>query len=406
MMKSNNFVRKKVFKNTKANLVMTLRFSAIISFILLILYVFCALFLSSILSTSYSIMEIALAIIFLILVTYILEPFYYSYFAMTVLLNSQSKDDVRMTGYFRTLRIGLKKQIMRSLSLPTTLIYSAIIFLSVNLISGVVIYEVLSVTNESYKILFNEIYNFYLNGNVNDLNAYLLNNSEMLSTPLIYSQFISGLGAFYFFLHRVGIKTMRYFLVPFTRGEIPNSFSNYCFKQAIKNNKKYFYSNYYSISWIFIIVILIVFSGSYFFLYFLNVTSSFSILLLTSIVLTCLFILPFAPLLFTLYAMMIDKFGAMYNSVLNNRFTEEMKNLKMHYKELSEDEKKQINNILSARPDFKKIYDDIQLEKDQDKSKLSNNDNKKNDSNASSDDTIKNNDETKSSKENDDHKDE
>ncbi len=394
MMKSNNFVKKAVFKNFKANLVMTLRFSAIISFVLLLLYALCAIVFSIIVnSNSYSISQGLVGLIFLILVCYILEPFFYSYFAMTVLLNSPSRDDVRMSGYFKTLTIGFSKPVLKALCLPTNLIYSALIFFGANLVLGTLTFEVLSNVNEAYKTLFSDLTNLYLAGNVDNLNEYLINNEALIIAPLIYVQFAATLLSFYFFLHRIGIYLMRYFMVPFTNG-VPNNFSSYCFRKTLRMNRKYYYKNYYSIAWIYIPIILIIFSATYFLLYLLNVTSSYIILELTSIVVTILFILPLAPLLFNLYTMMVDKFGAMYTAVLNNRIAEEMKILKNNYENLSKDEQDQLNTILNSRADFKKLFDEVKPDKDdkKDDKSLSKNDSDK------SDDSSKNDEEDKKDK--------
>lgn len=183
---------------------------------------------------------------------------------------------------------------------------------------------------------------------------------------------------------------MRYFMVPFTNG-VPNNFSSYCFRKTLRMNRKYYYKNYYSIAWIYIPIILIIFSATYFLLYLLNVTSSYIILELTSIVVTILFILPFAPLLFNLYTMMVDQFGAMYTAVLNNRIAEEMKILKNNYENLSKDEQDQLNTILNSRADFKKLFDEAKPDKDdkKDDKSLSKNDSDKSDDSSKNDEDDK-----------------
>lgn len=395
-MKSNNFIKRAVHKSFKDNLVMTLRFSAIISFVLLILYCICAITLSAVGSFSLGLFgTLVLGLLFVILFCYLLEPFLYSYFAMTVLLNSPSRDDVRMSGYFKTLQIGFNKPVLKSLSLPTTLIYSLLIFLGLDFVCTFASYVILYNSSETYKQLFDNLFNLYQAGNYDDFNTYINSNIDNLRNFLLVTQFIASLGSFYFFLHRTSIYIMRYFLVPFSNN-LPNVFSTTCFKETIRTNKKYFYGNYYSIVWIYIPIILIVYSASFFLIYYLNLqNSNFIIIELSSIVITLLFLLPFAPLLFNLYVMMVDKFGAMYTSVINGRLFDQIKTLKSNYSDLSKEDQERLDYILKQRPDFKKMYDSFDANKKDakdDDSKISKDDNA---DSAKKDDVKDDNDEHK-----------
>lgn len=383
-MKSNNFIRKAVYKSYKDNLVMTLRYSAIISFVLLILYCVCAIALSVVNSMALGFFgTLFLGLLFVILFCYLLEPFLYSYFAMTVLLNSPSRDDVRMSGYFKTLQIGFNKPVLKSLSLPSTLVYSLLIFLSLELVCTLTSYEILYNSSEAYRQLFDTLFNLYSVGNYDEFNTYINSNIDMLRSFLLITQFISSLGAFYFFLHRSAIYIMRYFLVPFSNN-LPNAFSASCFKETIHKNRKYFYDNYYSIVWVFIPIVLVIYSASFFSIYYLYLQfSNFVIIELSSIVITLLFILPFAPLIFNLYVMMIDKFGAMYTNVINGHLFDQIKVLKNNYNELSKEDQERLNYILKQRPDFKKMYDSYDennkdINKENDKKESDKNDDKDN----------------------------
>lgn len=334
---------------------MTLRFSAIISLIVIIMYAVMAYFLSSILSSETSYVEIIAVLLFVICVIYLVQPFFYSYLAMTILLHSNQSDKVRSSGFFKTAMLGFRRPVKDALMIPSSLIFSILIYILGTIVFGGLIFLILYYTNGDYRNLMDGLASIQQTGSLQAVNNYLEEHASMFASPFVYIQFLASFGAFFFFMHRAGVNSFKYVFIPFSYG-IPRNFNNLLFKKLIKDNRKVFYRDYYSVSYIYIIIMVIIYPVAYFSLYFVNMqNSSYFILILTSLLLTILIILPFLPILFTLYETIADHYTGKFVLMINNRFNEEIKVLVENYDKYSPEEQKEIDQVLQHKKEIDQL---------------------------------------------------
>ena len=96
-MKLNKWVNEQYRKN----LVMTLRFSAVISLVMVAIYGLTCIVLVSVLKYELSIFEYGIVIVFSAMMLSIMQPFLYSYFISTYALNDEmTRDKVNMSVFF------------------------------------------------------------------------------------------------------------------------------------------------------------------------------------------------------------------------------------------------------------------------------------------------------------------
>lgn len=340
MTKSN---KKNIYKKFATNSRINLRYSAVISFIVVVAYAFAALALNYWSSVFSGVFGVLLIILFLSCLVALIQPFIYSYFALNTLQNSDRDGDYGMGAFFRGYSVGSKRMISSLLLIPSTLLYSFLIYFVSSFILGFIIFGTLFLVNPEYQDLMQQLISFMQNNNTDGFNNLLNAKRDLINTPMIYIEFGSTFLGFYYFIHRIGLNIFKYFLVGFALGCNKKVFQ-YVYKSTIKENKKYFYSNYYSVLYPLFILVIVIYSLSYFLLYHFQFhNSSILILGLTSIVITILFLIPFLPILFNFYEVIIDKFAVLFIARMRTILEEQLNELNAQYENFSDSEKAQID---------------------------------------------------------------
>ena len=336
-------IYKKFAKNSRTNL----RFSAVISFIVVIIYAFAALILNYYSSFFSGMLGILLIILFLSCLVALIQPFIYSFFALNTLQNSDEDRPVGMTEFFRGYMVGSKRMISTLLLIPSTLLYSFLIYFASSFILGFVTYGTLFLVNPEYQELYKQILIYIQANNQEGLTTLLNANMQLINTPLVYLEFFSTFFGFYYFIHRIGLNIFKYYLLPYAFNCNKSVFQN-VYKSTIKENRKYFYSNYYSVLYPLVILVCIIYPLTYFLLYFLKFhNNSILILGLTSIVVTILFLLPFLPILFNFYEVIVEKFAVLLIARMRSILEEELNQLNEALENATDEEKAQINAFKS-----------------------------------------------------------
>ncbi len=337
--------KKNIYKKFVSNSRINLRYSAVISFIVVVIYALVAMILNNFGSIFSGVFGILLVILFLSCLVGIVQPFIYSYFALNTLENNDQNNSFGMKEFFKGYFVGNKRVISSVLLIPSTLFYSFLIYFLTSLVLSFVIYGSLYLANEDYQNLFNQMISFLQSNNQDGLSNLINANGDLLNTPTFFIYFLSTLFGFYYFIHRFSLNLFKYFLLPYSFGT-DKKVLHLVYKETIKANKKYFYSNYYSVLFPLVILILVVFSSSYFLLYYLEISNtSILILDLTSIVITILFLLPFLSILFNFYEVLINKFSIMFNLKMKELLDEQLKILDCEYDSLSNEDKAKVDEI-------------------------------------------------------------
>lgn len=357
MMKLNKWVNEQYRKN----LVMTLRFSAVISLVMVAIYGLTCIVLVSVLKYELSIFEYGIVIVFSAMMLSIMQPFLYSYFISTYALNDEmTRDKVNMSVFFANV-FSDNKNSKGKIGLFSNFLYGILVYLGLSIVVSFVVFGILYVINPDFSTFVKEAISLSESLDYAGLNNLLSENSSILAFPILLVESISTLGGFWFFLHRIGVNFFKYFLAGIGNN-LPHAVFNGLFKTVIKENRKLFYFNYYRVSWIFLIVIVIVFPTSYFLLYYLNIyNSSFLILDLTSIVITVLFLLPLLPLLFNTYSVIAYPFELMLVTTINEKIDQEVELLKKNYDGFSVEEKKEVDALIIVQKQIKENFEKSQI---------------------------------------------
>lgn len=336
-------IYKKFAKNSRTNL----RYSAVISFIVVIIYAFVAIILNYYGSLFSGILGILLIILFLSCLVALIQPFIYSFFALNTLQNSDDDRNVGMSEFFRGYMVGSKKMFSSLLLIPSTLLYSFLIYFVSSFVLSFITYGTLFLIKPEYQELYKQMLNYIQVRNQEGLTTLLNTNMSLVNTPLLYIEFASTFLGFYYFIHRISLNIFKYYLLPYAFNCNKKVFQT-VYKSTIKENRKYFYSNYYSVLYPLVILICLIYPLSYFLLYFLEFyNSSILILCLTSIVVTILFLLPFLPILFNFYEEIVEKFAVLLISRMRSILEEELNQLNEALKNANDEEKTQINAFKS-----------------------------------------------------------
>lgn len=359
MTKSN---KKNIYKKFASNSRINLRYSAVISFIVVVAYAFAALVLNYWSELSTSILGILIVILFLSCLVTLIQPFIYSYFALNTLQNSDKDGDFGMSAFFRGYVVGSKKMISSLLLIPSTLLYSFLIYFVSAFIFGFITFGALFFVNPEYQDLMNQITIFIQNNNQDGISNLLNAKRDLINNPMVYIEFASIFLGFYYFIHRIGLNIFKYYLVGYALACNKKTFQ-YVYRSTIKENKKYFYSNYYGVLYPLVILIVVIFTASYFLLYHFEFhNSSILILGLTSIVISILFLIPFLPILFNFYETIIERFAILFIARMRTILEEQLKMLNDQYENFSDSEKAQVNA-------YKMVLHDLEIENEKMKEK-------------------------------------
>lgn len=323
--------KKNIYRKFRKNAGTNLRYSAVITFIVVIVYAFAALVLNSLGSLFQTLIGIIISIIFLSCLVLLVQPFIYSYFLINTLEETDSEHNFGLTEFFKGYLVGSKKPFSTMLLIPSTLIFSFLIYFVSSIVVGALVNVIFYYTNADFKELFDEMMVLIQNNNLNKANDLLNANQNLLQLPSVITNFGAILFAFYYFIHRVCVNIFKFVLVPYASGCDKRTFQM-VYKGTLKENRKFFNSNYYSVLYPYLILLVVIYSVSYFALYFLLGNNISTLILgLTSIIITILCLLPFLSVLFNFYFEIADPFGILLIARMRTLIEEQIELIKNQY---------------------------------------------------------------------------
>lgn len=311
MTKSN---KKKIYRKYIDNCSVNLRFTAIISFVIIIFYAFIALFLNYFKTSTQIFVGSILLILLLICIFLLFKPIFYSFYMITRLENDD-KLDGKLNFYVlsTTYLAGRDKIISSIMPVWLVLLKTFLIYLVLSLVFRAITYTTLYFVNSDFKSFFDQLMPLLMKqNNVDELNKFLSVNNNLIDIPILYISYFSILISFYYFIHNICVNVFRYFLIV-NAGWCNKKVFSSVFNATIKKNRKLFYKNYYQVLFPFTILFFVIFTTSYFAIYFLA-SNSLSILVLafTSITISTLFLIPFLSIIYDFYRTIYSVFAYLF----------------------------------------------------------------------------------------------
>ena len=311
MTKSN---KKKIYRKYIDNCSVNLRFTAIISFVIIIFYAFIALFLNYFKTSTQIFVGSILLILLLICISLLFKPIFYSFYMITRLENDD-KLEGKLNFYVlsTTYLAGRDKIISSIMPVWLVLLKTFLIYLVLSLVFRAITYTTLYFVNSDFKSFFDQLMPLLMKqNNVDELNKFLSVNNNLIDIPILYISYFSILISFYYFIHNICVNVFRYFLIV-NAGWCNKKVFSSVFNATIKKNRKLFYKNYYQVLFPFTILFFVIFTTSYFAIYFLA-SNSLSILVLafTSITISTLFLIPFLSIIYDFYRTIYSVFAYLF----------------------------------------------------------------------------------------------
>lgn len=311
MTKSN---KKKIYRKYIDNCSVNLRFTAIISFVIIIFYAFIALFLNYFKTSTQIFVGSILLILLLICIFLLFKPIFYSFYMITRLENDDKLDGKLNFYVLSTTYLAGRDKIISSI-MPVWLILlkTFLIYLVLSLVFRAITFTTLYFVNSDSKSFFDQLMPLLMKkNNVDELNKFLSVNNNLIDIPILYISYFSILISFYYFIHNICVNVFRYFLIV-NAGWCNKKVFSSVFNATIKKNRKLFYKNYYQVLFPFTILFFVIFTTSYFAIYFLA-SNSLSILVLafTSITISTLFLIPFLSIIYDFYRTIYSVFAYLF----------------------------------------------------------------------------------------------
>ena len=339
--------KKLIFDQFKNSSVMTLRFSAIITVFIVLIYAIAALILRAINFDNLSFLSIILVIFFVFLLISVIQPFIYSYVAMNIILSDPAvSDKVRVSGFFKTASIGFQPRIRKCLPIFSSLLFAILFYVISSFVTILLIYFICAIFSDPFKNLLTEFSNLYYSLTIDEaaIDAILNEMVALIEPYTVIAEAISSFVAVYVFFHLIGKNIFKYFFIPMG-SFLPEPIFRSVFKNMLKSHKKEFNKDYYSIAWIFLIIYCVTFILTTVLLI-LKTTMPPLIISITSAIVSLIFIMPFLPLLFNKYQKMVLFYEKYFSYETNKKIEEEIKTLKDNYDKFSNEEKIQVDALI------------------------------------------------------------
>ena len=301
---------KQIYKTFYNDAWYTLKCAMIINLILLGIYLIFALLLNYV--GSFQALDFLSYLLFLILLSLIasfIEPFIYSYFAVCGGLHGSRRDELKLSSFLKTTRIGKQIPFKGQLRIWNTLLFSIIIYFGITVVTSGILMILSTVPGSELYAIFEELNNINYNDTVsfiNGINTVMESHYTYIRFVALFSNFPAILVSFYYFIHKISVGTFKYYIAPTLRNAPPQAV-NIVLKRTIKENKSY-YKGYYFILFPLTILFATTFSLTYFLFGLLSPNLSVDIVTLTSIIVTLIVIIPFMPLVFNYHEMIRPKF--------------------------------------------------------------------------------------------------
>lgn len=343
----------KVYIKFKDNLNYTLLISAILSLIIIIIYGISMWILSLFDFSSLNIILQIIVLFIFSLIIGLITPFIFCFCKA----NNIPAEQQTIKNYFINLPRLTDNRISKCFRVFTNMLISLLIFIILSFSINFVIYGIRMILDHNFITVVNEFTTIMQNNG--DYLDYLTKNVEVFYKYTYISQYISSVIAFYYFLHNYAVNIFNFNFLEFSY-RAPQTVYRQLFRKTIASHRLEFYKDFYSVNWIFIPIIIIVYSASYFLFYYFNVANSNIVFIsFTSIVITLILVFPFLPLIFNNYNEIYQKYKEYYKDIGNKQIEEELNVLKEGIDTLSPEEQKQILEILNQREEiFKRFNND------------------------------------------------
>lgn len=234
---------------------------------------------------------------------------------MITRLENDDKLDGKLNFYVlsTTYLAGRDKIISSIMPVWLILLKTFLIYLVLSLVFRAITFTTLYFVNSDSKSFFDQLMPLLMKkNNVDELNKFLSVNNNLIDIPILYISYFSILISFYYFIHNICVNVFRYFLIV-NAGWCNKKVFSSVFNATIKKNRKLFYKNYYQVLFPFTILFFVIFTTSYFAIYFLA-SNSLSILVLafTSITISTLFLIPFLSIIYDFYRTIYSVFAYLF----------------------------------------------------------------------------------------------
>lgn len=339
-----NKIKEKVYSDFKENFNLTIKWSAIISLSVIVIYFILYIVLSYVPSSElYGIILIFLLVY--LLISFIM-PFFYSFYACNgVLVSKQNQmgQEMNTTAFLSTRKIGKLPQFRNSTNTYSRLLISYLIYVAIFTISMFFSFLIgyYFKNEEGIYGFINDVNNITDSENFyNILNSLILTYQTSLRKVVAISTFF-GVGlAFFYFLHKISRSFINYIFANGNDGRIPQREINATVKEVLKDKSLNYNKEYYSLLWPYYLSGILVYTISYLLMFFLLPNGSILVMSLTSMVLVVFILLPFLPIVLNFNmvkreALLISYFKVI-NKALDTYLDEAIKSDKLSEKEKAE----------------------------------------------------------------------
>jgi len=317
-----NFVD--IYKTAYSNSGFTVMCSGIISLCIIIFYALFSLIYNSIQVEIYlSTIEMLLAILGVGLVTGLILPFVYSFFACYQVLKTEDKDDVSIKSFFKTYILGINPPFRNALSNLKTIVLAFSLYVLINLFAIIIVSIVATSTTGPLHELYEELsaLNFNSSSIIEEMDSIILKYEEDIYVVSTYVEFFSLIFAGYYYIHTISRNTFKYFYAMLAVKGNRNSMNmvNFIYKKSMRGHFFEYHKSFYKILWPATLVYFVGFT----LIYRLSLT-----MLKLDLVIVCLtsFIVPLAiltlilPVLFELHDRLFATFQRYYFSTASEIF--------------------------------------------------------------------------------------
>ncbi len=343
---------KKVYKQFLKNFNVTIKFSTLISLILIIIYFLMVLVLSYAPTLFSDFIGFFLLLLILYFLVNFLSPFFYSYFANNLALEGKESSQVNMMSFIGTRRIGKRRGIKNIQQLFKRLIFAYLIYLVLDLlivsltvaIGGQIEGSQINIfLNEYNAILNNSEYNVGSEAFFTAINQFIFDNEKTINFISGISNFISISFAFYFFLYKFVRSFINFYAL---QGDGSFPIAPFFLNKSIKKTlaiKEFGYNKKFHILLLpYYIAVLIVFSLVYLLMFFF-LDTTIMLNSLTAMIVTAILLLPFLPVILDFNMLMSEKFRFYYLKISSEDLTKMVGQEVSHYKFSSKEEEEKFN---------------------------------------------------------------
>lgn len=313
-----------IYKTAFKNSGFTVMCSGIISLCIIIFYALFSLIYNSIKVEIYlSTIEMLIGILVIGLVTGLVLPFVYSFFACYQVMKTEKKEDVTIKSFFKTYVIGINPPFRNALSNLRTVAFSFLIYVLINFVALMIVSIVANSTTGPLHDMYQELsaLNFNSQAALDEIDTILLKYEDTIYEVSIYVEFFSLIFAGYYYIHTISRNTFKYFFAMLAVQGNRNSMNmvNFIFRKSMRGHFIEYHKSFYKILWPATAIYFILFT----LIYFLSIN-----LLNLDLVIVCLtsFIVPLVlmtlilPVLFELHDRLFATFQKYYFSTASKIF--------------------------------------------------------------------------------------